>query len=112
MQTHCCRCLHLARLRHPIHDRVMPPRDGLTTKRGLSDAMQYQQTRTQSAEFLRVAVGHMGRQEAALDPASYTLWYEHVAGRNPPLSQILQQRLPTPHPLTDADVAHLYATYI
>jgi diguanylate cyclase len=74
--------------------------------------MQYQQTRTQSAEFLRVAVGHMGRQEAALDPASYTLWYEHVAGLNPPLSQILEQRLTAQHPLTDADVAHLYATYI
>src|SRR3569833_1691084 len=74
--------------------------------------MQYQQTRTQSAEFLRLAVGHMGRQEAALDPASYTLWYEHVAGLNPPLSGILEQRLVKQHPLTDADVAHLYATHI
>jgi diguanylate cyclase len=74
--------------------------------------MQYQQTRVQSAEFLRLAVGHMGRQEAALDPASYTLWYEHVAGLNPPLSQILEQRLKTQHSLTDADVAHLYATHI
>ncbi len=74
--------------------------------------MQYQQTRAQSAEFLRVAVGHMGRQEAALDPASYTLWYEHVAGLNPPLSKILDHRLQTQHPLTDADVAHLYATHI
>lgn len=74
--------------------------------------MQYQQTRAQSAEFLRVAVGHMGRQEAALDPASYTLWYEHVAGLNPALSQILQHRIDTQRPLTDADVAHLYATHI
>jgi len=74
--------------------------------------MQYQQTRAQSAEFLRLAVGHMGRQEAALDPASYTLWYEHVAGLNPALSQILQHRLETHRPLTDADVAHLYATHI
>jgi diguanylate cyclase len=74
--------------------------------------MQYQQTRVQSAEFLRVAVGHMGRQEAALDPASYTLWYEHVAGLNPPLSQILEQRLKTQSPLSDADVAQLYATHI
>ena len=74
--------------------------------------MQYQQTRLQSTEFLRLAVGFMGRQEAALDPASYTLWYEHVAGLNPPLSQILEQRLLVQHPLTDADVAHLYATHI
>ena len=74
--------------------------------------MQYQQTRVQSAEFLRLAVGHMGRQEAALDPASYTLWYEHVAGLNSPLSQILEERLQAQRPLTDADVAHLYATHI
>ena len=74
--------------------------------------MQYQQTRAQSAEFLRLAVGHMGRQDAALDPASYTLWYEHVAGLNPPLSQILEQRVESQHSLTDADVAHLYATHI
>ncbi len=74
--------------------------------------MQYQQTRVQSAEFLRVAVGHMGRQHAALDPASYTLWYEHAAGLNPALSQVLDERLAAHKPLTDADVSRLYAKYI
>jgi diguanylate cyclase len=74
--------------------------------------MQYQQTRVQSAEFLRVAVGHMGRQHAALDPANYTLWYEHAAGLNPSLSRILDERLSGQSPLTDADVARLYAEHI
>jgi diguanylate cyclase len=74
--------------------------------------MQYQQTRVQSAEFLRVAVGHMGRQQAALDPANYTLWYEHAAGLNPSLSRILDERLSAHSPLTDADVARLYAEHI
>jgi diguanylate cyclase len=74
--------------------------------------MQYQQTRVQSAEFLRLAVGHMGRQQAALDPANYTLWYEHAAGLNPSLSRILDERLSAQLPLTDADVARLYAEHI
>jgi diguanylate cyclase len=74
--------------------------------------MQYQQTRAQSAEFLRLAVGYMGRQQAALDPASYTLWYEHAAGLNPALSQLLDDRLAAQKPLTDADVSRLYAQYI
>ena len=74
--------------------------------------MQYQQTRVQSAEFLRLAVGYMGRQQAALDPASYTLWYEHAAGLNPALSQLLDDRLAAQKPLTDADVSRLYAQYI
>jgi diguanylate cyclase len=74
--------------------------------------MHYQQTRAQSGDFLRLAVGYMGRQQASLDPASYTLWYEHAAGLNPPLSRILEQRLNTQIPLTDADVAHLYAIHI
>jgi diguanylate cyclase len=74
--------------------------------------MQYQQTRVQSAEFLRLAVGFMGRQQAALDPASYTLWYEHAAGLNPALSRVLEARLNAQSPLTDADVARLYAEHI
>jgi diguanylate cyclase len=74
--------------------------------------MQYQQTRVQSAEFLRLAVGHMGRQQAALDPANYTLWYEHAAGLNPSLSRILDERLSAQLPLTDADVSRLYAEHI
>jgi diguanylate cyclase len=74
--------------------------------------MQYQQTRVQSGEFLRLAVGYMGRQQAALDPASYTLWYEHAAGLNPSLSRILDERLKAQSPLTDADVARLYAEHI
>jgi hypothetical protein len=35
----------------------------------------------------------MAQQLAAYHPVSFTLWYEHVAGVNPALSQLLAPRL-------------------
>ncbi len=74
--------------------------------------MQYSQTREQSAEILRITIGHMGRQQASFHPASYALWYEHAAGLNPPLSVELEARINANSPLTEADVWRLYSTYI
>ena len=51
--------------------------------------MRYKEDKDQSAELLRLALPLMARQSAALHPISYTLWYEHVAGINPPLSTVL-----------------------
>jgi diguanylate cyclase len=74
--------------------------------------MQYHESREQSAEILRIALEHMGRQKAAFNPASYTLWYEHVAGINPALSEALETCIATGTPLTDADVVRLYGQFI
>ncbi|MCP5272000.1 MAG: GGDEF domain-containing protein [Burkholderiaceae bacterium] len=46
-----------------------------------------------AAEYLRLAVQGMTRQPARPDPVAYTVWYEHVAGRNPALSAELVRRL-------------------
>lgn len=54
----------------------------------------------------------MGRQAAGFYPASYALWYEHAAGVNPTLSQILEQHIAASTPLTDSDVRNLYARHI
>src|ERR1700761_4293418 len=74
--------------------------------------MQYEQSRERSADFLRQAIAYMGKQDSGFDPASYTLWYEHAAGINPALSQVLEQRLTAQIPLTSADVSRLYAKHI
>jgi diguanylate cyclase len=74
--------------------------------------MRYSESKDQSAEFLRMTLALMARQNAALHPASYTLWYEHVAGINPPLTKVLEARLNANQPLTDEDVYDLYARYI
>ncbi|HXY97762.1 MAG TPA: diguanylate cyclase, partial [Steroidobacteraceae bacterium] len=54
----------------------------------------------------------MARQSAALHPISYTLWYEHVAGINPPLSNVLEASLAAKLPLGEDDVYDLHARYI
>jgi diguanylate cyclase len=74
--------------------------------------MRYKEDKDQSAELLRLALPLMARQSAALHPISYTLWYEHVAGINPPLSTVLEASLAAKLPLGEDDVYDLHARYI
>jgi len=74
--------------------------------------MLYRESREQSAELLRMALALMAKQQAGFHPPSYTLWYEHVAGLNPALSQTLGERESAGLALKDADVWQLYARYI
>jgi diguanylate cyclase len=73
--------------------------------------MRYTEDKDQSAEILRLALPLMARQSAALHPISYTLWYEHVAGINPPLSGVLEASLGK-GPLGEDDVYDLHARYV
>lgn len=59
-----------------------------------------------------MALPLMARQAAAHHPVSYTIWYEHVAGLNPPLSEILNSRLEAGNPLTEEDIYRLHARFI
>jgi diguanylate cyclase len=74
--------------------------------------MDYQQSREQSAELLRIVVALMGKQSAGFHPASYALWYEHAAGVNPSLSRALEPHISASTPLTDLDVRNLYTQHI
>jgi diguanylate cyclase len=74
--------------------------------------MRYREDKDQSAELLRLALPLMARQSAALHPISYTLWYEHVAGINPPLSSVLEACLAGKLPLGEDDVYDLHARYV
>ena len=74
--------------------------------------MRYSESKEQSSEYLRLALPLMVRQAAAHHPVSYTLWYEHVGGMNPPLSEVLTARLESGPALTDDEVYRLHARYI
>lgn len=74
--------------------------------------MRYLESKEQSAELLRLTLPLMARQAAAYHPVSYTLWYEHVAGINPPLSSALTARLQSDQPLTEDDVYRLYTHHV
>lgn len=74
--------------------------------------MRYREDKEQSAEFLRLALPLMARQDAAYHPVSYSLWYEHVAGLNPPLTEVLTARLASDAALTEDEAYRLHARYI
>lgn len=72
----------------------------------------YLESKGQSAELLRLTLPQMARQDAAYHPVSYTLWYEHLAGINPPLSAALTARLALNRPLTEEEVCRLYMRHV
>ncbi len=74
--------------------------------------MRYTEPKARSAEILRVALGHMGRHEAALNPLCFTLWYEYSAGINAKLQAAVDALLAEQPSLGDAAVAKLYADHI
>ena len=74
--------------------------------------MNYTETKEKSAEILRNVIALMARHEAAYDPINFALWYEHVAGINPRLSQALDGKLQGQAHLTDGDVLSLFKEYI
>ena len=63
--------------------------------------MRYTEPKERSAELLRLALGHMGRHEAAFNPVTFTLWYEHAAGINARLSAALEALLAQKMPIDD-----------
>ena len=63
--------------------------------------MRYTEPKERSAELLRLALAHMGRHEAAFNPVTFTLWYEHAAGINARLSAALEALLAQKMPIDD-----------
>ncbi|HLS82856.1 MAG TPA: GGDEF domain-containing protein [Steroidobacter sp.] len=74
--------------------------------------MRYTETREKSVEILRRALSLMAKQEAAYHPQSYTIWYEHAAGINPRLSEVLDKHFGGGRRLTDEDAWRLHAQYV
>jgi diguanylate cyclase len=74
--------------------------------------MRYIESKEQSAELLRLTLPLMARQSAAYHPISYTIWYEHLAGINPPLSTALAARIDANEPLNDDEVYGLYMRHV
>ena len=74
--------------------------------------MRYTEPRERSAELLRLALGHMGRHEAAFNPVTFTLWYEYAAGINPKLSAAIDALTGDSAPIDDAAVLSLYKQHV
>ena len=53
--------------------------------------MNYSESIERSTQLLKQAVPLMARQNTALHPISYAIWYEHVSGVNPTLRRELDE---------------------
>lgn len=74
--------------------------------------MKYEHPKDISAEYLRLAIPFMSKQDAAVDPVSYSVWYEYVSGINPALKQAVDELLEGREQLTDEDTERLFRDYI
>ena len=73
---------------------------------------RYKESKQQSAELLRLVLGQLGQHEAACNPTTFAVWYEHVSGTNPRLSADLETCLRTEPRLGDATVERLHRDHI
>jgi len=74
--------------------------------------MKYTQERNASAEISRLALQKMAVQLAALNPMSFSVWYEHVSGINPELSGKIEALLREHSKLDDQNIEQLYMDHV
>ena len=74
--------------------------------------MQYRDSVERSAEYLRLALAHMGQQAAGLHPVSYAVWYEYVSGRNNALSHELEGYRASGQKLDDDTTLALFRRHV
>ena len=74
--------------------------------------MRYTESRERSAELLRAALAQMGRHDAAFNPITFAVWYEHTAGINARLNRAIDECLRTEPRLSDKTMARLYREFV
>jgi len=74
--------------------------------------VEYRDDVEKSAEYLRLALAHMGRHKAGLHPVSYAVWYEYVAGINPALHRCIDALIRDGAVLDDGAVHRLFRDHI
>ncbi len=74
--------------------------------------MDYQETREQTAEILRLAIERMARHPAPYHPLTYAVWYEYLAGINPRLRQAVDALCARGEPLDGQAIQELYESHV
>jgi len=73
---------------------------------------RYSQNKDESAEILRLILQKMSKHTAAFAPPTYAVWYEHLAGINPQLSEEMNQLLNTKEDISDVVAERLFTQHI
>jgi diguanylate cyclase len=74
--------------------------------------MKYPQTKDETVALLRQVLAALGQHDAALNPLSFAVFYEHAAGINPRLSAALELQLQATPRLPDEAVRKLYQDFV
>ena len=74
--------------------------------------MNYSESKEKSAEILRAVIGLMAPHDAPFNPITFALWYEHVAGINPGLSNALTATIASEKRLSEGKVQQLFREHI
>lgn len=74
--------------------------------------VRYEQGRDASGEILRLVIQKMAAYPASFTPWTYAVWFEHLVGINPALSDALEQYLDSGTRLDDEAIEKLYAEYV
>jgi diguanylate cyclase len=74
--------------------------------------MRYPEAPPRTGEILRLVLPHIAQHGGRYNPISYGVWYEHLAGVNPALSQALESRLKHAALIEQAEIDNLHAEHI
>jgi diguanylate cyclase len=62
--------------------------------------------------FAELALGQIRALAQAASPRNYEIWYHYATGYNPALNQLINQTLEEKGSLSEADLDHIYTSYI
>jgi diguanylate cyclase len=74
--------------------------------------LKYQQNKQESVALLKLVIAEMSQHDAPLNPATFALWYEYLAGINPGLTAAMDQARQS-QPRLDAETTmQLYLDHV
>lgn len=74
--------------------------------------MRYTESKEETVALLRQVLATLGQHDAALNPLSFAVFYEHAAGINPRLSAAVTEELKLSPRLSDVTVRRLYQDFV
>ena len=75
-------------------------------------ALHYTEATETSAELLRLVLPRMAQHGGPYHPTVYAVWYQHLAGMNPPLTQALERAQAAQTGLKLQDFEQIHDRYI
>jgi diguanylate cyclase len=79
---------------------------------GIDKTMSEPGEHERTMAYADIALGQIRSLRQPAIPRNYEIWYTYATGYNPTLNQVINETLAKNGTLTEADLDHVYATYI